>query len=181
MTPTIQCAHCRSDDATRPLAALHADTTADAALRAAVAPPVSPARPAGQIGCGALVLSGGGAALLGVAAALASEWQSLASGIARTPEEHAAGLMQSSAFSGAAVFMFAFIALFGVFIWRHMRTNVVFALAAERWVRAARRYEVLGWCASCGQICAPGELTMPPEHLTAYLYDGRRERAKGDT
>jgi hypothetical protein len=181
MTPTIQCARCQSADATRPLAELHADATADAALRAAIAPPVSPSRPAGQIGCGALVLSGGGATLLGIAAALASEWQAVASGVMRTSEEHAAGLMQDSAFSGAVVFMFAFIVLFGVFIWRHMRTNVAFALAADRWVRAAQRYEALGWCAGCGQICAPGELSMPPEHLTAYLYDGRRERARGDT
>ncbi|HMO60412.1 MAG TPA: hypothetical protein PKC19_23920, partial [Roseiflexaceae bacterium] len=132
------CPRCQSNAHVLMVQTAAGDSAIPAELRSAIAAPPPPVRPPGQIGCMSLIITTVLALLISMAAALVAEYTALLSGIPRTVEESAAGLRQDSAFSGIVVFMFGFVAIFSVFVYRHFRSSTIFSLTAERWRRARK-------------------------------------------
>jgi hypothetical protein len=134
-----------------------------------LAAPRSP-RPVPAIGCATLFFS----TMVSISAAIFAV--GLTELTATTPRTSLLfGVRDTSVFTGIITFLFVFVGVHAMFVWRQARLNRIFRRAFVAWHRASERWQQLSYCARCDGVFLPGQTTLTPVDQMQMLIYARRQ------
>lgn len=149
------CPQCAQSDMTRPVSAIVRDEPGSP-LATKLAPPRSPGA-ATTLGCATLFF----AAMIGISAAMLAT--ALADVTSTAPRGSLPlGLRDVSVFTGIVTFLFVFVGVYAVFVWRQARADAQLRKAIVAWHRASERWQQLYHCARCDGVFIPGQPSLTP-------------------
>ncbi len=166
-TPPPCCPQCGQNDMVRPVSAIVQEEP-ESPLAQKLAAPRSP-RPVPEIGCATLFFG----TMVSISAAIfAVGLTELTATAPRTSLLF--GVRDTSVFTGIITFLFVFVGVHGMFVWRQARLNRIFRRAFVAWHRASERWQQLFYCARCDGLFLPGQTTLTPVDQMQTLIYARR-------
>lgn len=140
----------------------------DSLLAQKLAAPRSP-RPAAVIGCATSFF----ATMVSISAAIfATGLTELTSSAPRT--NLLFGVRDTSVFTGIITFLFVFVGVHAMFVWRQARASRYFRRAFSAWHHASERWQQLYYCARCNGVFLPGQTALTPVEQVQMLLYARR-------
>jgi hypothetical protein len=144
--PSPCCPQCGQNDMVRRVSAIVQEDP-ESPLAQKLAAPRSP-RPVPAIGCATLFFG----TMVSISAAIfAVGLTELTATAPRTSLLF--GVRDTSVFTGIITFLFVFVGVHGMFVWRQARLNRIFRRAFVAWHRASERWQQLFYCARCDGLC----------------------------
>ncbi len=167
VTPPPVCPQCGQTDEVRRVSDLVHDEP-DSPLAQKLSAPRSP-RPAAVIGCATSFF----AAMVSISAAIfATGLTELTSSAPRTSLLF--GVRDTSVFTGIITFLFVFVGVHAMFVWRQARASRYFRRAFSAWHRASERWQQLHYCDRCNGVFLPEETSLTPVEQVQMLLYARR-------
>lgn len=166
-TPPPVCPQCGLNDQVRRVSDLVRDEP-ESPLAQKLAAPRSP-QPVAVIGCATSFF----VTMISLSAAI------LATGLAElTATAPRTGLLfgvrDTSVFTGIITFLFVFVGVHAMFVWRQARASRYFRRAFTAWHRASERWQQLHYCSRCNGVFLPGEASLTPVDQVQMLLYARR-------
>ncbi|MGB9754055.1 MAG: hypothetical protein C0183_20865 [Roseiflexus castenholzii] len=165
--PPPVCPQCGQNDMVRRVSNLVQDEPGSP-LAQKLAAPRSP-RPAAVLGCATSFF----AAMVSISAAiLATGLTELTSTAPRTGLLF--GVRDTSVFTGIITFLFVFVGVHAMFVWRQAQASRFFRRSFTAWHRASERWQQLHYCLRCDGVFLPGQSSLTPvDQVQMLLYAHR--------
>ncbi|MDW8234360.1 MAG: hypothetical protein RMJ54_16390 [Roseiflexaceae bacterium] len=84
------------------------------------------------------------------------------------------GVRDTSVFTGIITFLFVFVGVHAMFVWRQARASRYFRRAFVAWHRASERWQQLHYCARCDGVFLSGQTSLTPVDQVRMLLYARR-------
>lgn len=166
-TPPLCCPQCGQHDRVRRASDI-VQNEPESALAQQLAAPKSP-RPVEAIGCATSFF----ATMVSISAAIfATGLTELTSSAPRTALLF--GVRDTSVFTGIITFLFVFVGVHAMFVWRQARASRYFRRAFTAWHRASERWQQLHYCTRCNGVFLPGQTSLAPLDQAQMLLYARR-------
>ncbi|MDW8213177.1 MAG: hypothetical protein RMJ55_06455 [Roseiflexaceae bacterium] len=167
VTSLPACPQCGQNDMVRRVSDLVREEP-DSTLAQRLAAPRSP-QPAAVIGCATSFF----ATMVSISAAIfATGLTELTSSAPRTSLLF--GVRDTSVFTGIITFLFVFVGVHAMFVWRQARASRYFRRAFAAWHRASERWQQLHYCMRCDGVFLTGQASLTPVEQVQMLLYARR-------
>lgn len=166
-TPPPVCPQCGQNDQVRRVSDLVRDEP-ESPLAQKLAAPRSP-QPVAVIGCATSFF----VTMISLSAAILAT--GLADLTATAPRTSLLfGVRDTSVFTGIITFLFVFVGVHAMFVWRQARASRYFRRAFTAWHRASERWQQLSYCSRCDGVFLPGQASLTPVDQVQMLLYARR-------